>query len=339
MELYKTLSWAILGALLFTTQTGLCMKSTAHNANKRGAAPTEHSYSHFASLLAGVLLLREGGIDEAIKAIPRLRNHTLGHVNVYSYVKKTGAKDINQALANQELNAKLAKLGLKFGKIPKEVGDKINKKFSKPNPIEKKVIDKINKKVAEKIDPDEVAAINKALGESKLNTQVTPVAINPEAAFGNSASIISKTIIGMQALAVGVNFNPCLVSVTPVGFQSLAIGLNFVPHLIDIQPGGVLGFAIGANIQPTLALIVPTGIQATPAGARIIPWLMGVFPTGGWVNPTGAFIAPLGLLDQPAGLFVGPAGAVVSPVNHVIEKNRRGPASSANAPAGTDFGP
>lgn len=122
------------------------------------------------------------------------------------------------------------------------------------------VIQKINDKVAEKIDPDEVAAINKALGASKLNTQVTPVAINPEAVFGNSASIISKTIIGMSALAVGVNFNPCLVSVTPVGFQSLAVGLNFVPHLVDIEPGGLLGFAIGANIQPTLALIAPAGV-------------------------------------------------------------------------------
>jgi hypothetical protein len=41
-------------------------------------------------------------------------------------------------LANKHLNEKLARLGLKFGKIPKEVSDKINKK-KKPNPIEKKV--------------------------------------------------------------------------------------------------------------------------------------------------------------------------------------------------------
>ena len=41
-------------------------------------------------------------------------------------------------LANAALNAKLAKLGLKFGKIPKEVADKINSK-KKPNPIEAKV--------------------------------------------------------------------------------------------------------------------------------------------------------------------------------------------------------
>jgi hypothetical protein len=121
------------------------------------------------------------------------------------------------------------------------------------------VIDKINDKVGDVIDADAVAALNKKLGDSKLNTQVNPVAINPEAVFGNSASIISNTIIGMQAAAIGVNFNPCLVSVAPVGFQSLAVGLNFVPHLIDIQPGGVQAVAIGANIQPTLALIAPAG--------------------------------------------------------------------------------
>jgi hypothetical protein len=34
------------------------------------------------------LQLREGGVDEAIQALPRLRNHTLGHVAVFSVAKK-----------------------------------------------------------------------------------------------------------------------------------------------------------------------------------------------------------------------------------------------------------
>lgn len=39
-------------------------------------------------LIGFSLQLREGGVDEAIQALPRVRNHTLGHVAVYSLSKK-----------------------------------------------------------------------------------------------------------------------------------------------------------------------------------------------------------------------------------------------------------
>jgi hypothetical protein len=175
-------------------------------------------------------------------------------------------KELCTQAANTALNEELAALGLKFGKIPKSVSEKINKPKTKVeklyNATEYKVIGKITKAftgVLGEKGVDAILKLDEDLAASKLNALFAPAAIQPYTKFANQANIIQDVIIGLADNKVGININPCLISYQPAILDVKVAGINFQPTLASIVPALFKFGAAGINIQPGLMNLVPTG--------------------------------------------------------------------------------
>jgi hypothetical protein len=53
-----------------------------------GAAGKEADYGHFAEMLASVMMLREGGVDKALEAVPMLHDTTHAYIKTMSLAEK-----------------------------------------------------------------------------------------------------------------------------------------------------------------------------------------------------------------------------------------------------------
>jgi hypothetical protein len=72
------------------------------------AANPDPGCGMFLMLLMYVMQLREGGIDHAIRSLPRLRNQTLGHIFVHSAIHKPAFNATRQAVRKQSPSCLLA---------------------------------------------------------------------------------------------------------------------------------------------------------------------------------------------------------------------------------------
>ncbi|KAK9846523.1 hypothetical protein WJX81_005917 [Elliptochloris bilobata] len=123
--------------------------------------------------------------------------------------------------------------------------------------------------------------------------------INDPILFNNGATNVSTNVAGAQGLAVGINYNPCVISTTARGAEVTAAGVNIQPNVIEVLANGATAWPMGVNIQPALIYINPWGALAAPMGASIAPALIAVAPTAVAVGTTDTEIQTIGLKVPP----------------------------------------
>lgn len=299
-----------------------------------GTAGKEADYGHFAEMLASVMMLREGGVDKALEAVPMLHDTTHAYIKTMSlaekhpeWFKKNGTKaadwgglkdsDIDLLKAIKDANATEPDKDDPLFKL----GEKIEAKLGghEKNHTKDWETDKVEKfeKMLPQDKTDDDAAFLKALNDklAKYNIEVTPKSIGEPKKFNNGASLIVKALTGISLSKTGINFAPCLVSYAPAGVSVGAQLVNIIPQGIGFAPTGVSFAAQGVNIQPALVLVQPIGANVQPQGMQVAPFLIAVSPLGANVQPQGAAISPVGTSIAPVGKAIVPQGKVYAPVD------------------------
>lgn len=322
-------------AVIAAAAAGTASASDApFSAPVEGTAGKTADYAHFAEMLASVMMLREGGVDKAMEAVPMLHDTTQAYIKTMSLAEKhpdwfakNGTKAGDWAgLKDGDLD--LLKTIKEANATAKEdpvhmLGDKIQAKlgaFEDKNKPEKtwemEKMEKFEKMLPQDKSEDDaafLAALNAKL--AKYNIVVNPKSISAPAKFSNGAAAIVKAITGISLSKTGINFAPCLVSYAPAGVSVGAQLVNVAPQGVGFAPTGVSIAAQGVNIQPALLLVQPIGANVQPQGAQVAPFLIAVSPVGVNVQPQGAAISPVGTSIAPVGTSIVPQGKVYAPVD------------------------
>jgi hypothetical protein len=296
----------------------------------------EADYSHFAEMLASVMLLREGGVEKALESVPMLHDETHAYIKTVSLLSKSefnltnwkgmSASGVASIAGKSGKNITGGNYAAKNDALKQSGVDLMNKL----NATGKLVVDPA---VDEKLAP--VTASMNALGDkiagtdeafiadlnaklNKYNIAVTGKSVGQPSKFNNAAALVTRFITGVSLSATGVNFAPCLISYSATGVVAGATAVNVAPIGFGFTPNGVTAAAQGVNLQPVLILVQPIGANVQPQGAQIAPFLIAVSPLGVNVQPQGANIAPARVAVAPVGTAIVPQGKVYAPVENAF---------------------
>jgi len=198
-------------------------------------AHRDADYAHFAELLGTVMLMREGGVEGAMAAVPILHDESLAYLTAASLIadsveatKASGknnfdlkswqglsdvaaaklAKNYSAILENDPLTASGDSLSQR---IDATFGPEVPKTDAATNATVDALTNLGNFLTAGKgNDQDFIKSINSRL--SKYNIEFQTNEVKPPARFANNAALISRAITGIGLSATGINFAPCLIS-------------------------------------------------------------------------------------------------------------------------------
>ena len=236
------------------------------------AADHEDSYGHFADLLASVLVLREGGVSEALEALPLLHDTTDAYVRTLSIIRahegagKSGSalgsaaawrgltdnavrnlamkipnttKYANYtdplAVSGQQLQAALDE---KWGPEPALGWERKWRWQQLDNTISKAIPDSAN-------DDQAIADLNAKL--SQYNVEVSAKHVMEPSRFHNAAAVISKNIAGLHLMDSAFTFAPCLVSVHAAPLMMHGTGINIAPSAVGVMATGAMAWPQGVR--------------------------------------------------------------------------------------------
>ena len=288
---------------------------------KLADAGKEADYGHFAEMLASVMLVREGGVERALEAVPLLHDET------HAYIKTVSLMAKDPSMFN--LTAWKGMSGASAGKIAGNYTDKAAAAAA-ADPLVAKFAAKFNgtapamdpkanatlNAIATKVGANDdafIASLNAKL--AKYNVVISGKSIGQPTKFNNGAALITRALTGVALAATGVNFAPCLISYAPTGLAVGATAVNVQPVVFGGNINGVAAVAQGVNLQPVLILIQPIGANVQPQGFQVAPFLIAVSPLGANVQPQGMAVGPAAINIGPTGKAIIPQGKVVAPVD------------------------
>ena len=334
-------------------------------------AGKEADYSHFAEMLASVMLLREGGVEKALESVPMLHDETHAYIKTVSLLSKSEFNLTNWKGMSASGVASIA------GKSGKNItgGDYA----AKNDALKQSGVDLMNKLYAtgmlvvdpavdEKLAP--VTASMNALGDKIAGTDEafiadvrrerrerreereiwgrrrrrrrrpahppTPPPSPPLSPQLNAK--LNKYNIAVTGKSVGQpsKFNNAAALVTRfiTGVSLSATGVNFAPCLISYSATGVVAGATAVNVAPVGVGFTPNGVVAAAQGVNLQPVLILVQPIGANVQPQGAQIAPFLIAVSPLGVNVQPQGANIAPARVAVA-----PVGTAIVPQGKVYAP
>lgn len=244
----------------------------------------EAAYGHFADLLASVLVLREGGVSEALDALPALHDTTDAYVRTLSIIRATEAAasaagggggplgpaakwrgltdDAVLRLANLLPNTtKYANYTDPLAASGQQVQAALDEKWG-PEPAlgwERKwrwqqLANTISKAIPDSANDDPVIAeLNAKL--SQYNVEVSAKHVMEPSRFENAAAVISKNLAGLHLMGSAFTFAPCLVSVHAAPLMLHGTGINVAPSAVGVMATGAMAWPQGVNLQPALVYI------------------------------------------------------------------------------------
>ena len=287
---------------------------------KLADAGKEADYGHFAEMLASVMLVREGGVERALEAVPMLHDETHAYIKTVSLMAKdpsmfnlTAWKGMSSASAGKIAMNYTEKAAAAAAADPL-VGP-LAAKFNGTAPSSAKynaTMDAIATKLGANDDAF-IASLNTKL--AKFNVVISGKTIYQPTKFNNGAALITRALTGVALAATGVNFAPCLISYAPTGLAVGATAVNVQPVVFGGKINGVAAVAQGVNLQPVLILIQPIGANVQPQGFQVAPFLIAVSPLGANVQPQGLAVGPAAVNVGPVGKAIIPQGKVVAPVD------------------------
>ena len=225
-------------------------------------------------MLASVMMIREGGVEKALEAVPMLHDETHAYIKTVSLMAKDPAL-FNISNWKGMSDASAAKIAFnytaKFDNKTDPLKDALAAKFNTAGPIDpkwNKTTDAMNA-LGDKIANDDsafISALNDKLAQ--YNIVVTGKSVGQPTKFNAAASLISRAMTGVALSATGVNFAPCLISYAATGVAAGAIGVNVAPVGFGLTPNGVTTNVQGVNLQPVLILVQPIG-----ANGKMDAWI------------------------------------------------------------------
>eukprot|EP00884_Botryococcus_braunii_P009033 jgi/Botrbrau1/18130/Bobra.53_1s0008.1 len=279
-------------------------------------------YSAFAKMLAGALVLREGGIANATRTLPYLSAVTQHYLNTQVYLNThPKVQNMIKNFTDYHYHKDNTDLLDKIDEHIKKKGDKIGEHFKKEKDekIEKHIQEKIDKATAKlhpaKFDKD-LEELNKHL--AKFHIHVQPKDISAPSKFKNDAFLIKKTIEGLSSEVSGVTWAPTLVKYGAVGLGFEATGLSITPTLLQMDPTLLSTQIQGIFVNPALLYVQPAGVAIQPQGVFVAPSLFVVSPSGVNINPAGVQVAANGFVEASTGVNVQAQAVSWGPVNHII---------------------
>jgi hypothetical protein len=199
----------------------------------------EADYAHFAELVATVMIVREGGVDAALEAVPILHDSTDAYISALTMsptallsangtatTKWSGLSAAAAALIAQNYTALQQTDPFGWKAAGNALGSKVNNAtFLDPllAPVTAKLksnatVAKLNA-VADAVILGRAndAALIQELNDqfANYNVEFKGKSIGDPTKFSNAASVISKAITGVSLSATAINFAPCLVSISP----------------------------------------------------------------------------------------------------------------------------
>lgn len=252
----------------------------------------EENYGHFADLLASVLVLREGGISEAIDALPLLHDTTHAYVRTLSILQEQSTSSTNGnsngnnnnpiagAVSKWKGLSDSAALAIARGIPPtskylnytdplaqsgQQIQEAIDAKWG-PEPAlgwqRQWKFQQLNHTLS-KIVPDSsqataaddavIAELNDKL--SQYNIEVSRKHIMPPTRFENAAAVISKNIAGIHLMQSTFTFAPCLISIHAAPVMVHGTAVNVAPSAIGVMASGAMSWNQGVNVQVRLFLL------------------------------------------------------------------------------------
>ena len=192
-------------------------------------AATEDAHGHLADLLAGVLLLREGGVSGALAALPGLHDLSKAYVLAMEKMEEGGSKlGLNMTeweglsgtqaarLVKGNVDAALNETSAAFrAKVDAlhdplwEKGVEIETKLGGPHESNK--TDEWVEALAAKVPPKETDDPFLAEVASKLaqwNVEISDKIIEKPSKFRNFAALVMKHVSGAMLFDYAVDFNP-----------------------------------------------------------------------------------------------------------------------------------
>ncbi|KAK9846347.1 hypothetical protein WJX81_001996 [Elliptochloris bilobata] len=233
------------------TVAGCCLMLVLTTSAVQGQAPSPSpqpgqvgsGLGTWATVLANVLVNREGGADGAYSALSNFEQETRSQL--------------------QSLVDTLMMPGASFPELP-IIRDMAA--FASANPFA----------------PAEDTSGGRKGGSSFLDKPFTPAPITGASLssvfFNYAPCLISQDVVGAAATAVGINIVPEVINVAVRGAWAAPIGLNVNPAVILVNAEGAQYWSRGLNVQPTLIAIVPTGFSDSPKGLEVAPY--GIAVTG-----------------------------------------------------------
>lgn len=237
-------------------------------------------YGAFSDLIATVLLVREGGVDNALAAVPNLHDETDAYIKTISLLATSGknASDWKGLSAAALSKFGGAKKNWTDNDPVKAWGDAVEAKLNATGKLawDASADPKANATTAaldafaDKIgasDNATIAALNAKL--NKYNIEVTGKSVAQPSKFANEAAAISRAITGISLSATAVEFAPCLISYGVTGVSFAGTGINVAPVGLQVSAVGSAVSVQGANIQPSLILVQPIGSNVQPQGFQV----------------------------------------------------------------------
>lgn len=248
-------------AAVYTPVRGVASEATKQGSAKASAEASSSSpigrlfadpdlahrdadYAHFAELLGTVMLMREGGVERALEAVPILHDESLAYLTAASLIADSAEATKKAAAAaggkgnNDNFDLKswrglsdlaAAKLARNYTALLENdplaasgqaVSDQVDTFFGGPEVPKtdartNATVDALNSlgtflTAGKADDAAFVQSLNDRL--AKYNVQFTGKDVAPPARFANGAALISRAITGIGLSATAVNFAPCLIS-------------------------------------------------------------------------------------------------------------------------------
>eukprot|EP00884_Botryococcus_braunii_P009034 jgi/Botrbrau1/18131/Bobra.53_1s0009.1 len=317
----------------FLCPTGLADKTAATTALLRGqtspnfgasskTSPAAVDYTALSRMLAGVLVLREGGVSEAILALPYLSTVTLHYLNTQVYLNNhPRIMKMIQNFSDFHFYKDSADLVDKIDKQLKRKGARLGKHMTEDK--DEKLASDIQDKIENTTALLKPASFDKDLEElnaylAKFHINVQPKQIMAPTKFQNAAAAISNTISALTASISGITWSPSLISYGAVGLSATANGLSITPSLLNIAPDLLNIQFQGIYINPALLNVAPDAVTIQPQGVFVAPTLFAVAPTAVNILPQGVAVGASGFVEASTGVNVQTAGVAWAPVNHDI---------------------
>lgn len=246
--------------------------------NPASGGDHEAAYGHFADLLASVLVLREGGVSEALDALPMLHDTTHAYVRTLAIIRAQEAKAAagSNAAAGGALGPASAWQGLTdaavrnlANKIPnttkyanytdplaasgQQLQAALDDKWG-PEPALgwerrwrwKQLENTISKAIPDSANDDPlIADLNAKL--SQYNVEVSAKHVMEPSRFHNAAAVISKNLAGLHLMDSAFTFAPCLVSVHAAPLMLHGTGINVAPSAIGVMATGAMAWPQGVR--------------------------------------------------------------------------------------------
>ena len=248
------------------------LAADASGTKLAASEPADHeaTYGHFADLLASVLVLREGGVSEALDALPLLHDTTHAYVRTLEIVRaheKDGSSVLGPAAAWRGLtDGAVRNLANKIPNTTKysnysdplaaqgqQIQAALDEKWG-PEPAlgwERKwrwqqLDNAISKAIPDSNEEDQlIADLNAKL--SQYNVEVSAKHVMEPSRFHNAAAVISKNIAGLHLMDSAFTFAPCLVSVHAAPLMVHGTGINVAPSAVGVMATGAMAWPQGVR--------------------------------------------------------------------------------------------